>query len=109
MLYESTRAARAIEIRKTAAENGEKLTEEGLKNLLACDRTLQQIQKSLLRAEEKDEYAQLLLEGYRMRRDSIDAIARLAGGEIAMQRSMDIATHKVRDARAKLSEKYREE
>lgn len=72
---ESTRASLAVNIRNKKNAQGEKITEGGLKERLEKHSAIKTLRDRSDRAYEDEEFAKLLLEAYRQRRDGIRIIA----------------------------------
>lgn len=96
-------------IRDKYIEAGESLTEAQLKNQIQRSKSFQELQELVDKAEEEEEYAKLLVDAYRMRRDSLEIIQTHRTGEWrALQTSTQTKMTKS-DLRKKLDAKYRKE
>ncbi len=99
-------ASRSLKIRKDYRNEGDKLTEANLGDLLRADPAMQVLQAEMDKAEIADEYAKLLLEAYRMRRDSLRVVADMASSGIMKLDLSEAAMARLKDAKAKLRAKY---
>lgn len=104
--HERIRAEQSLKLRAEARESGEKLTEAGIQDHLAVNRYAQEAAGSLAAAEESEEFAKLLLEAYRMRRDCLRVVAELVGVEVAMQKAVEAGAQQLAKLRPKLQEKW---
>ena len=101
---ERIRADVELTIRKQARDTDEKVTEGHIKALLTANKTVQYQQNRVAEAEAEDEYAKLLLEAYRHRRDSLEVVGQQSGAERAMSRMVEEG---LQESRRELREKYR--
>jgi len=103
---EAERAATSLRLREQARLNGERLTENHIAELLTVDDNLRRLRAEVESAREADEYAKLLLEAYRMRRDCIRVVAELSSAELAMARIVEEGREALHKAKKALAEKY---
>jgi predicted O-linked N-acetylglucosamine transferase (SPINDLY family) len=106
MELERLRAEIELAIRKQAAEIGEKPTEGAIKARLAVHKLIQRAENDLRAAEAMEEYAKLLLEAYRHRRDSLEVVGQLSGAERAMARIVEDAQRQSLSDQRALTDKY---
>lgn len=95
-----------LEIRNLANERQEKVTENHVKALLQIDDVLTDAKKELAEADANDEWAKLLVEAYRMRRDVIEVIGRLTGNEMAYSKALEQQAETMEVRRRQLQNKY---
>ncbi len=99
----------SIRLRAKYKGMGEKLTEAELKNLLTRNQFIKSAEVELADLETEEEYAKLLLEAYRMRKDALQVIAQAQrAGEYAGKISpRDFPTEGVDSLRRKAQAKYK--
>lgn len=73
--YELVRAEKALAIRRRAAKRGERVSEGYIAERAQVDPAVQAAQTAMAEAEKAEEYAKLLVDAFRMRRDSIRVVA----------------------------------
>lgn len=100
------RADRSLAERKHARDNEQRITEGNLAELLTVNPKVIELQNQLAEAEANNEYAKLLLEAYRHRRDCLSVVERLTGAERAMQKLVDANLEEMRKVRRNLEGKY---
>lgn len=106
MALEQIRAELELLYRKEAAEEGDKITEKNVNAKLAIDPKVQTAQVWLDNHLADEEYAKLLLEAYRMRRDSMKAVVDLTGAERSLQALAEKSTEKLEQTLQILKQKY---
>jgi ABC-type Fe3+-hydroxamate transport system substrate-binding protein len=99
-------AQRGVDLRKEAAEAGEKLTEKSLEQTLTLDPDVVKGIQAKFAAVEEDEYSKLVVEAFRMRRDCLESIGRIAGTEMSYQKALESNQQKLAATREKLKQKY---
>lgn len=106
MRLESSCAAMDAELRKEARDLGEKITEKGIEQRLTLDKLISERKDKFSEAEELEEYAKLLVEAYRMRRDCLKIVGDLTRDELSLQRSVEVGKDAMREARGKMGKRY---
>lgn len=106
MVMEQIEADRSLTLRKEAAAAGEKLTEKNLEAQVTLDVEVVQAQQRYFAADEHDEYAKLVVEAFRMRRDCLEIIGRITGTEISYQKALEANAGKLEDTRRQLRNKF---
>jgi hypothetical protein len=109
MVMEETSAERELAIRKEAQQGGDKITEGNIKARLTLDPKVMLVNRKYHEAKSLDERAKLVLEAYRMRRDSIDVIGNLSGAERAMEKLLERNAATLRKTKANLQNKFGDE
>lgn len=104
--WEVKQAERSLAIRQEAKAAGEKMTEGLVDAMLLLDPEVAPLAAERDRAEAADEYLKLVVEAFRIRRDSLDVIGYLVRGEMSVQRAVEANAEKVRVTRDKLRNKY---
>lgn len=105
--YEVAKASQAHELRTDAKETGEKITENSISEALLCNTKLQEFSVALSRSQESEEFAKLLLEAFRMRRDAIRVLADLSGQVMSAERAKELGMQEMQAVRERLKERYR--
>lgn len=100
------KSQKAQKIRNKIAALGDRATEGRVGELLAGDKEIRLSEKALHDAEEEEEYAKLLVEGFRMRRDSLKVIVEMVGAEVYVQRALAGDSTELRKIHNKLESKY---
>lgn len=103
---DQTRADKALKLRGQAQALGEKLTEEGLKQMLLIEPSIIKAVEARDTAEEMDEWAKLLLEAFRMRDHDLEIIGRITGSEIAYSKALEAQAENQNTIRKNLKKKY---
>jgi len=106
MEHERIQADRGLVLRDEAIRNGDKMTEGKLEALLLMDKRVSTTLEDLNTADENDEFAKLLVEAFRMRRDVLEIIGRISGAEMAYQKAIEMETNRLVETRQKLKDKY---
>ncbi len=106
MKVDKIAAETELDIRALANQRQEKVTEAHVKALLQLDDAFTTAKKELADFEADDEWAKLLVEAFRMRRDVIEVIGRLTGNEMAYSKALEQQAETMGDARRKLQNKY---
>jgi hypothetical protein len=106
MEMETAKATAELEIRKDARQTGNKITEGHIDALLLVDKTVSKLVTAFNRAEERDEYAKLIVEAFRMRRDSLKVVGDLVRGELSSAQAIETANQNVAATREKLRAKF---
>ncbi len=101
-----TRSSAAIKLRDEARKSGDKLTEAMVTELLNVDANVQESNNALGEAEAKEEYAKLLLEAYRMRRDSLRIVSDLLNAQMSASQAFESVSRNMDKMRSKLRDKY---
>jgi hypothetical protein len=108
-MVEVKKAALGLRFRKEAREEGEKLTEAHISARMARDKKLRALEDRLAQAEAEEEFAKLLVEAFRMRRDALRIIGDHRNNEALALRSGIGRTKLMEDvtnARERLRKKY---
>lgn len=95
-----------LDIRNEAKVNDEKITENHVKAKLTLDDKASKAEHDLERAEVFDEYSKLVVEAFRMQRDSLQVIKGLIGDEIRQGRALDDASETLSNTRQKLKDRF---
>lgn len=103
---EERRAEVALHLRQDARETGERITESAIEQMLLVNPTIKPLSEALERAEEAEEYAKLLVEAFRMRRDCLKIISETAREEYNLQRAAEHGALKMREQRELLKKRY---
>jgi hypothetical protein len=106
MAFDSGEAARALDLRHQARISGDKMTEGNLKELLLTDEAVMELDRLQHAAEEEEEWAKLLVEAFRMRRDCLKIVGELVGQEQATRQYYENSADKMTRAREDLKRKY---
>ena len=106
MSLESVQAEFDVEMRRTARELDEKITEKQIESAKLLDEVVNQHMTALVRAETMDEYMRLLLEAYRMRRDCLQIVAGLVRSDLSLQNANEVVAEKMAAIRQKMREKF---
>jgi hypothetical protein len=106
MKLDTIRAEAEIEIRNSAVEAGEKITEGHIKSHLILNPDVVQATEKSNEAEAQQEYGKLMLEAYRVKRDCLRAVSDLTAAERAMERITGMNTGSLKEAREKVKAKY---
>ena len=99
-------AEQSLEIREEQAASADRITENKITAMLATDVDLQQTVQAFNQEERGEEYAKLLLEAYRMRRDCLRIIGELSGREFALNHIAEEGANKVKALKSTLKKKY---
>ena len=99
-------AERSLEIREEQAASADRITENKITAMLATDVDLQQTVQAFNQEERGEEYAKLLLEAYRMRRDCLRIISNLTRDEMSLQRAAEANAEKIASTRQRLRDKF---
>jgi hypothetical protein len=97
-------ASKSLSIRSSGAE--ERITEGKIKAMLTADPKMQKFTQAFNQAERNEEYAKLLVDAYRMRRDCLRIVGELAAREMALGAIAEEGANKVTALRGKLKQKY---
>lgn len=100
------RAERAGKFRSSKKEVGDRVTEGQVQERLNKDPTIASLQASVDEAEVEEEYAKLLLEGFRMRRDALKVVADVIGAEIYVSKISSGQMTELRKIKRRLEDKY---
>jgi aspartate/glutamate racemase len=106
MLLQKAEAELSQKLREVARETGEKVTENSLSEQVCLDSKVTRLQEAYDRAVEAEEYAILLLEAFRMRRDSLRVISSLVGTELAMKSLTSDYQEQMSEVKKKLRARY---
>jgi hypothetical protein len=107
-----TKAQRGAKFRAKVAEGGERVTEGRVNEMLVKDKEVRQLEDTARAAAEQEEFAKMLLDAYRMRKDALKIVVDLMGAELYVQRSMEGTgeLRKIKDKlKQKLGKKYEDE
>jgi len=85
-MLEAKKASLGLRIRRKHAELGEKLTEAHITSRILQDEAVTEIAGKLHRAEEEEEFAKLLVEAFRQRRDVLKVISEQRNAEAYLGR-----------------------
>lgn len=102
----TVRAATGLAFRAQAREADERITEGFLEAKVLMDPSVAVAQTALQEAEVKDESAKLLLEAYRMRRDSFKVIGEWRGSDLRAQQAHELGVTTLEEAGRNLSLRY---
>lgn len=105
-VLETGKAECALRMRREAEDNGEKITEGKIGNLIDADAVIITLRANYEDAEVEDEFSKLLLEAFRVRRDCIRVISDLTGAERAIESLRTKETVELDKARRKARDKY---
>ena len=100
------RAGRASRFRADKREIGDKVTEGQVSEKLNLDRKVIAGAARLATAQVEEEYAKLLMEGYRMRRDALKITADVIGAEVYISKMNSGETTELAKIKSKLMSKY---
>jgi hypothetical protein len=104
------RASLSLKKRRVARQGGERVTEAHLGEALLTHPAIHDAQEALNSVIEQEEWAKLLLEAYRMRRDCIKVVGEMSAVEISVQRAMRAqsvaAAGDLTDIREKVRRRY---
>lgn len=106
MQYEQTSAEKELAIRKEARETRTKITNDEVTALLLVDKVVAASRRQFEAADEMDEYSKLVVEAFRMRRDSLRIVEDLVKDEMGLQRAVEQTAEKVAETRRKLYERF---
>jgi hypothetical protein len=106
MALELSEADVSSSLRKEAKAIGDKTTESALSEQVMLNKSIQVLSKQKRDAEEQDEFAKLLLEAFRMRRDCLRIVGDLAKSEMATKAYFDESEDKLRRTKEQLKQKY---
>lgn len=106
MQRDVTRAEQSRIFREAAREAGEKTTEAGVEAALLLDPKVIAVEADYAAADEAQEFAWLLVEAYRQRRDCLRIASDLVGAEFAMQRAVSAGAEKIAAVKDKLHKKW---
>jgi hypothetical protein len=106
MKLSEARIDKARSVRKRYRDNGEKITEPAIKELVERSPGVQDAQAALDTAEEWEEYTKLLVDAYRMRGQMCSSVATLVAREITMQGNLSDQFAEMRAMRSRLANKY---
>lgn len=95
-----------LEIRNEAKVNDEKITENHIKAKLTLDKQVSKAEHDLERSETFDEYSKLVVEAFRIQRDSLQVIKGLISDEIRQGRALDQEVETLSATRKKLKERF---
>lgn len=95
-----------LDIRNSAKVNDEKVTENHIKALLVLDPKAAKAERSLERAEAFDEYSKLVVEVFRIQRDSLQVVKGLISDEIRQGRALDQEVESLAVTRKKLKDRF---
>lgn len=106
MQCEEVRADKAMALRSNARSSGERITEGAIAELLTVSPAVKNAQDVANTATEEEEFAKLLLEAFRHRRDCLKVIGDLTGAERAVRMLHEASTEKLQQSRRALEGKY---
>ena len=105
MAFEVAEAETALAIRQTYRASGEKITEGAIDALVLVEDVVQLARQRLNTAEENDELLQRLVEAYRMRRDCLQIVERVAAEERRLLQNSELNA-KLEETRRTLRGKF---
>ncbi len=100
------RADVRLKLRKRHAESGDKMTEKYLDDLMDRNPLIREANRVFGEAEVEEEYAKLLLEVYRMRRDILRNVGELLNSQMSAHRAQELGKGKLAELSEKLRNKY---
>ena len=106
MSWERVQAEHELLIRKTAKDLGEKMTEGAIESLLLVDEDVTEARHAFDAADESDEFAKLLVEAFRMRRDSLQVVGNLMRSELSLQSAVEAGAGKLAETRRRLKDRF---
>ncbi len=96
----------SLDLRKEARNDGERLTEANLVDLIRSDRSIRKLQSEADQAEVADESAKLLLEAYRQRKSCLEIIGYLATSGLGAKVAAEMTAGEIAALRKRVSAKY---
>jgi hypothetical protein len=105
MNHKRLRAETELEIRRHAKANDEKITEDHIKAKLLLNKDVSAAGEQAQQAETMDEYSKLVVEAFRMRRDSLRIVADMSRQEMNLGRALE-ANADLQETREKLRSKF---
>ncbi len=99
----STLASKA---RKHLKHLGERATDKQVEEMVSQEDDIIELEASLAKAEQEEEFGKLLLTVMQMRRDSLKINAELVGAEVYVSRKLEGSNTQLDDLRDKLKKKY---
>jgi hypothetical protein len=109
MQLEAMQAELDAKMRKEARTNGEKITEKEIERNLTLDKSLRGACEGYAQAEEGEEFAKLLVEAFRMRRDCLKIVGDLTRDELSLQRAVEEGRAALKSTRDKAKERFPED
>jgi len=106
MALDVARAEAEIEIRNSATQTGEKVTENHIKAHLILNPEVAAATKLFNDRQAEHEYGKLLVEAYRIKRDCLKAVCDLTSAERAIERIVGMSTTSLQEVRNKAKSKY---
>ena len=106
---ESLRASLSLQIRATARERGEKVTEEYIRQRLLRNPKVREAGDTLAKAEAEEEFSKLLVEAYRHRKEAARIVADMLRNEDYAARGLAHGSEpmvSLRKIRQRLESKY---
>ena len=100
------RSQLATKFRAARKEAGDRVTEGQVQERLLRDKQYLAMQREVDVAEEREEWAKLLLDAYRMRRDALKIMADQMGAELYLARHSEESTKALKNAKKNLEAKY---
>lgn len=107
MALKKAEAEYSIELRHNAKASGERVTEGHIAEQVLVNKLLASRRETLAEVEEREEFAKLLLEAYRMRRECLRIVSDLVGAEIAMTKAVAAGSERAQELRRTIASKYR--
>lgn len=106
MHRDAVSAAMSLGMREDARTAGTRITEGQLDAMLLTNIQISRVEREYAEADAEQEYAWLLIEAYRQRRDCLKIVADLVGTEIAMQKAVAAGAEKIASVRDNLRKKW---
>lgn len=100
------KAEQSLQLREEARNAGEKITEAIVEASLLKVPEVLEAEAEYAAADEAQEFAWLLVEAYRQRRDCLRIVSDLVGAEFAMQKAAAAGAEKIASVKDKLRKKW---
>jgi len=104
--YKTLQASKGAKYRKSLAESGARVTEGQISERVTANAEVKRALEGFQEAQEVEEFSKLLLEAYRMRRDSAKVVAELLGAEIYISKLGFGQSTEMDKMRKRLEDKY---
>lgn len=104
--YKALQASKGAKYRKSLATTGARVTEGQISERVTANAEVKRALEAFQEAQEVEEFSKLLLEAYRMRRDSAKVVAELIGAEIYISKLGLGQTTEMDKMRKRLEDKY---
>jgi len=104
--FGTVKAAVSLSIRQEFADKGEKTTEGAIEARTLLDENVNIAQHALQEAEAEEEASKLMLEAYRMRRDSLKVMMEWRGADLRAQQAQEFGSAAFNETRSNLERRY---